>query len=100
MGISRGLHPSYRTSVVRVTCVAMVTLGVVLLHQSTTSMTFASLTACISLPRILDCAELGEYQLSDLGLPWGLWSAQCLVCIYENKEMRSMSQLYVHLLGT
>lgn len=39
----------------------MVTLGVVLLHQSTVSMTFVFLVACISLPSFLDFAELGEH---------------------------------------
>lgn len=75
MDIIRGSHSAYTPVFEWVIAVAMVTLGVVLLHQSTTSMPFAFLTASISLPSFLGFANLDEHWLSDLGPPWGLWSA-------------------------
>lgn len=61
MDIIRGSHPAHMPVFEWVIAVAMVTLGVVFLHQSTTSMPFAFLTAYISLPSFLGFAGLGEH---------------------------------------
>lgn len=61
MGIFCGLNSTHHTGVIGIVFVAMVTLGVVSMSQSTTSMTFTFLMACIVLPSFRKYIELGKH---------------------------------------